>query len=65
MIGSGDARVSEDRRPDPQQDAERRLRQALASEARTQRDQLGTIQKGFYGCVGLLVLVFLALLFLS
>lgn len=65
MIGSGEARVSDDRKPDPRQDAERRLRQGLAAEARTQRDQLGKIQKGFYGCVGLLVLVFLALLFLS
>lgn len=52
-------------KPDPQQEAERRLRQMLASEARQQRDQLGVIQKGFYGCVGLIVLLFLALLFLS
>jgi hypothetical protein len=49
--------------PDPRQDAERRLRQMLAAEARAQRDQLGMIQKGFYGCVGLIVLAFLVLLF--
>jgi len=59
--------VSDERKPDPKpdskDDAERRLRQMLAAEARAQRDQLGIIQKGFYGCVGLIVLVFLALLF--
>jgi hypothetical protein len=49
--------------PDPRQDAERRLRQMLAAEARAQRDQLGMIQKGFYGCIGLIVLAFLVLLF--
>ena len=49
--------------PDPKQDAERRLRQMLAAEARAQRDQLGMIQKGFYGCIGLIVLAFLVLLF--
>jgi len=49
--------------PDPKDDAERRLRQMLALEARKQREQLGLIQKGFYGCVGLIVLAFLVLLF--
>ena len=49
--------------PDPRQDAERRLRLMLAAEARAQRDQLGMIQKGFYGCIGLIVLAFLVLLF--
>jgi len=49
--------------PDPNQEAERRLRQMLASEARRQREQLGMIQKGFYGCIGLIVLLFLVLLF--
>ena len=55
--------MSDERQSDPQEDAERRLRQTLAVEARRQREQLGMIQKGFYGCVGLIVLVFLALLF--
>ena len=48
---------------DPNQEAERRLRQMLATEARRQREQLGMIQKGFYGCIGLVVLLFLVLLF--
>ena len=48
---------------DPNQEAERRLRQMLAAEARRQREQLGMIQKGFYGCIGLVVLLFLVLLF--
>ena len=48
---------------DPQADAERQLRQLLAAEARRQREQIGMIQKGFYGCVGLIVLAFLVLLF--
>jgi len=48
---------------DPKQEAERRLRQMLAAEARRQREQLGMIQKGFYGCIGLVVLLFLVLLF--
>jgi hypothetical protein len=49
--------------PDPSKDAERRLRLMLAAEARAQRDQLGMIQKGFYGCIGLIVFAFLVLLF--
>lgn len=51
------------RPPDREDDAERKLRQMLAAEARAQRDQLGMIQKGFYGCVGLIVVGFLVLLF--
>lgn len=52
-----------DRTPDPQADAERRLRLALAAEARRERDLRGTIQKGFYGCVTIFVLLFLIALF--
>ena len=48
---------------DPEEEAELRLRRMLAAEARTQRNQLALIKKGFYGCVGLLVLGFLVLLF--
>jgi hypothetical protein len=55
--------VSDERRPDPEEATERRLRQMLAIEARVQRDQLARIKKGFYGCIGLVVLLFLALLF--
>ena len=55
--------MSDPPKRDPAQDAERRLRQMLAAEARAQQNQLGMIWKGFYGCVGLLVLVFLVLLF--
>jgi hypothetical protein len=55
--------MSGEQTPDSARDAERRLRQMLAAEARAQRDQLGMIQKGFYGCVGLIVLGFLVLLF--
>ena len=54
--------MSDERKPDPK-DAERRLRQMLDAEARNQRAQMAMIQKGFYGCVGLIVLVFLVLLF--
>jgi hypothetical protein len=71
MIGAGDGvsdepkndRASGERKSDPQEDAERRLRQMLAIEGRRQREQIGKIQKGFYGCVGLIVLGFLVLLF--
>jgi len=55
--------VSDEPQHDPQAEAERRLRQMLAAEARAQRDQLGMIQKGFYGCMGLIVLGLLVLLF--
>jgi len=55
--------VTDDRKPDPQAEAERRLRMVLAAEARSERDTLGRIQKGFYGCVTLLVVLFLVLLF--
>jgi hypothetical protein len=55
--------VTDDRKPDPQAEAERRLRMLLAAEARSERETLGRIQKGFYGCVTLVVLLFLALVF--
>ena len=55
--------MSDEQTPDPARDAERRLRQMLAAEARAHRDHLGMVQKGFYGCVGLIVLGFLVLLF--
>ena len=65
MIGPGDDRVSEPPKPDPQEDAERQLRLMLAAEQRRQSQQLAMVQKGFYGCVGLLVLALLALLIFS
>jgi hypothetical protein len=49
--------------PDPQVEAERRLRLAMAAEARSERDLRGTIQKGFYGCVTIFVVLFLIALF--
>jgi len=55
--------VTDDPKPDHQAEAERRLRMMLAAEARSERDTLGRIQKGFYGCVTLVVVLFLALLF--
>jgi len=64
MIGPGE-RVSEPPKHDPQEDAERQLRLMLAAEQRQQATQLALVRKGFYGCVGLLVLVLLALLFFS
>jgi hypothetical protein len=52
-----------DDKPDPQADAERRLRMAMAAEARRERDLRSTIQKGFYGCVTIFVVLFLIALF--
>lgn len=49
--------------PDPRAEAERKLRLALASEARTERTLRGRIQKGFYGCVTVIVVLFLLALF--
>ena len=65
MIGRGEDRVSEPPKPDPQEEAERQLRLMLAAEQRRQREELKLVQKGFYGCVGLLVLALLVLLFFS
>jgi hypothetical protein len=55
--------VTDDRKQDPRAEAERRLRMMLAAEARSERDTLKRIQKGFYGCVTLIVVLFLVLLF--
>jgi hypothetical protein len=55
--------VTDDRQEDPQTEAERRLRLMLAAEARSERETLGRIQKGFYGCVIMLVVLFLVLVF--
>jgi hypothetical protein len=57
--------VSDDRKPDPQADAERKLRLVLAAEARAERKLRSQIQKGFYGCLTIVVLLFLLVLFLS
>jgi hypothetical protein len=56
--------VSEERKPDPQADAERQLRLAMASEAKRDRDTHEKIQKGFYGCITIVVVLFLVALFL-
>ncbi len=55
--------MTDERKNDPQAEAERRLRMAMAADAKAERDTLGRIQKGFYGCVTILVLMFLVLLF--
>jgi hypothetical protein len=55
--------VSADRTPDPQAEAERKLRLALAAEARAERVLRGRIQKGFYGCLTIVVGLFLFMLF--
>jgi len=55
--------VSDEPKRNPEEDAERRLRLMLAAEARAQKSQFGLIQKGFYGCMGLIILVFLVLIF--
>jgi hypothetical protein len=57
--------VSDGRPEDPEAEAERKLRQMLAAEARAERAVRGRIQKGVYGCLTLVVLLFLLLLFLS
>ena len=54
--------MSDEPRPDPQADAERRLRIMLASEANAQRDALTRVKYGFYGCVTIIVAIFLVLL---
>jgi hypothetical protein len=55
--------VSEERKPDPQADAERQLRLAMASEAKRDRETRDKIQKGFYGCLTIFVVLFLVALF--
>jgi hypothetical protein len=55
--------VSDEPRNDPRADAERRLRLAMAAEARAERELRGRIQKGVYGCLALVVVLFLVALF--
>ena len=57
--------MSDDRTPDPQADAQRKLRLAMAAEARAEQALRGRIQKGFYGCLTIFVLLFLLALFFS
>jgi hypothetical protein len=57
--------VSTERTPDPQADAERKLRMALAAEARAERALRGRIRRGFYGCLTIVVALFLLALLLS
>ena len=57
--------MSDDRKPDPRAEAERKLRLVLAAEARAERALRGRIQTGFYGCVTIVVLLFLLALFFS
>ena len=55
--------MTEERKPDPQADAERQLSLAMASESKRDRDTRDKIQKGFYGCVTIFVVLFLIALF--
>lgn len=55
--------MTERPKDDGQAEAERRLRLAMAAESRAERDMRDKIQKGFYGCVTVFVVLFLLLLF--
>ena len=55
--------MSVDRTPDPQAEAERKLRIALAAEARAERAMLARIKMGFYGCLTLVAALVVFLLF--
>jgi hypothetical protein len=46
----------------PAESAERKLRIAMAAEAKAERVQRDKIKKGFFGCVGVLVLLFVILM---
>jgi hypothetical protein len=46
----------------PAESAERKLRIAMAAEAKAERAQRDKIKKGFFGCVGVLVLLFVILM---
>jgi hypothetical protein len=43
--------------------AERQLRLAMAAEAKRERDQREMIKKGFFGCLGIAVILFLVAMF--
>ena len=57
--------MSDDRKLDSHAEAERKLRLVLAAEARAERDLRGRIQRGFYGCLTIFVLLFLLALLLT
>ena len=57
--------MSPERPRDPHADAERKLRMAMAAEARAEHRLRGPIQKGFYGCLTIVVALFLLVLFFS
>jgi hypothetical protein len=43
--------------------AERQLRMAVAAEAKRERDQREKIKKGFFGCLGIGVILFIIAMF--
>lgn len=43
--------------------AERQLRMAIAAEAKRERDQREKIKKGFFGCLGIGVILFIIAMF--
>ena len=57
--------MSNHRHPDPQADAERMLRLALAAEAHAEQKVRWRIQVGAYGLLALFVVTFLVVLYLS
>ena len=57
--------MSDDRKNDPQAEAERKLRMALAAEARAERALLARIRTGFYGCLVLVALLLMLVVLLS
>jgi hypothetical protein len=57
--------VSDERKPDPQADVQRKLRLVLEADARAERHLRSRVQKGFYGCLTIFVLLFLLALFFS
>jgi len=50
---------------DEQRKAERELLRAVAAEKKAERELRQKIQMGFYGCMGLAVLIFLLLMFFT
>lgn len=57
--------MSDHRNPDPQADAERMLRLALAAEAHAEQKVRRRIQLGAYGLLAVFVGAFLVVLYLS
>jgi hypothetical protein len=59
--------VSDDQYDDAEERrrAEAELRRSIAAEKKAEREMLEKIKTGFYGCMGLVVLIFLFLMFFT